>query len=89
MAPHSSFGSIRADEGGSEAFLRKALKGCQLPVILCSPAGMVMGFYIDMKLYICGEGVMIFLCTVTVATFGGLFRKGGERGVLSPCCRSW
>lgn len=39
MPPYSSFGGGSSDEGGAEAFLRKALKGCQLPVFLYSAAG--------------------------------------------------
>ncbi|CAM9835997.1 unnamed protein product, partial [Laminaria digitata] len=38
MAPYSSFGGF-PDEGGSEAFLRRALKGCDLPVFLYSSSG--------------------------------------------------
>lgn len=38
MPPHSSFGGFQ-DERGTEAFLRKALKGCRLPVFLYSAAG--------------------------------------------------
>ncbi|CAM9771105.1 unnamed protein product, partial [Scytosiphon promiscuus] len=38
MPPHTSFGGF-PDERGTEAFLRKALEGCQLPVFLYSAAG--------------------------------------------------
>lgn len=38
MPPYLSFGES-PDEGGSEAFLRRALEGCELPVFLFSPSG--------------------------------------------------
>ncbi|CAN0250573.1 unnamed protein product, partial [Hapterophycus canaliculatus] len=38
MPPRSSFGGL-AGERGTEAFLRKALEGCRLPVFLYSAAG--------------------------------------------------
>lgn len=43
MPPYSTFGGGSSDERGAEAFLRKALKGCQLPVFLYSTAGKGMG----------------------------------------------
>lgn len=42
MPPHSSFGGF-PDERGTEAFLRKALEGCQLPVFLYSASGELLG----------------------------------------------
>ena len=38
MAPYSSFGGF-PEEGGTEAFLRRALKGCDLPVFLYNSYG--------------------------------------------------
>ena len=51
MAPYSSFGGF-PDEGGSEAFLRRALTGCDLPVFLYSSPGEARK-----KAWFVGEGV--------------------------------